>query len=131
MWKKIHVELEFLRLEFDHFLLDQTIRLHLLLFLLLLLILLPLFFLICFCTSSSQITSYVFQIVLLFWIYFSRFFLCFSRSLFCFSRFFLRFWLPIWFFGSSSSSSANTSIEIEFEKLEFHMDKLLQLSTKT
>ena len=125
------MELEFLRLEFHHFLLDQTVRLRVLLFLLLLLLLLPLFFLICFCTSSFQITSSVFQIILLFWICFSRLFLCFSRSPFCFSRFFLRFWLSIWFFGSSSSSPTDSSIELKFEKLEFHVDKLLQLSTRT
>ena len=136
MWKKIHVELEFLRiqfhhflsqqsvrveleflrLEFDHFLLDQTVRES---------------------SSSSHILSHLllhffipdhfiyFSDHLLFQIYFSKLFLCFSRSLFYFSKFFLRFWLPIWFFDSSSSSSADTSLELEFEKLKFHVDILL------
>ena len=50
---------------------------------------------------------------------------------FCSSKFFLRFWLPIWFINSSSLSSVDSFIELKFEKLEFHVDILLQLSTRT
>ena len=66
----------------------------------------------------------------------------FSKSLFFFFgfvfsiSFFLFFFLLIWFFGSSDHlhlylRSLDTSIELEFEKLEFHVDKLLHLSTRT
>ena len=50
---------------------------------------------------------------------------------FCSSKFFLWFWLPIWFFNFSSLLSAGSFIELKFEKLEFHVDILLQLSTRT
>ena len=55
--QSVHVELKFLRLEFHHFLLDHTVRKS---------SLLPTFFLICFYTSSFQITSSVFQIICFF-----------------------------------------------------------------
>ena len=95
-----------------------------------------------FSSASADSSPSVFQIVLFLWIcpLFFRSFCILQISIFLlricvfqivFSVLLLPLDLVLQFFKSSSSSSSNTSIELESEKLKFHVDKLLHLSTGT
>ena len=88
-----------------------------------------------FSSASADSSPSVFQIVLFLWIcpLFFRSFCILQISIFLlrFSVLLLPLDLVLRFFKSSSSSSSNTSIELESEKLKFHVDKLLHLSTRT
>ena len=91
-----------------------------------------------FSSASADSSPSVFQIVLFLWIcpLFFRSFCILQISIFllqiCVFQIVFFVLLPsdlvLQFFKPSSSSSSSTSTELEYEKLKFHVDKLLHLA---